>query len=340
MRKEDKKGRFVMPKEYGGYLPFEIHEKEDWFSKYGEEKVLRTNSAKAAMYFAIKNNHIRKMYVPHYMCRSVRQMLGCCGIETEYYYLDEKLLPKLGATEPDSAVLLVNYFGIMEEQVKEEAEKYPVVMLDHSHAFFAEPVIRDGVFNIYSCRKFIGVPDGGYLIGKNTAAELEPDEISNHFSYLVTSLEHGTNAAYVQKMESDRYFMGNYKGMTKLSRGMLSSVDYTYIRQCRSENFRILHELLREDNRMELPNTGVPAYLYPFLPKKAHWSGKKLKADLVTEHIYVPTLWRELLDSSFEGTMEYDLSENAVFLPLDQRYGPEDMKYLAGRVKSLLEEQS
>ena len=328
----------VMPKEYGGYLPFEIHKTEDWFSKYGEKNVLRTNSAKAAMYFAIKNNHIQKVYIPHYMCRSVKEMLLETGAETEYYYLDEKLLPKLGSTKPGEAVLLVNYFGMMEELVRKEAEKYQTVILDHSHAFFAEPVIREGVFNIYSCRKFIGVPDGGCLISGGAAMELEPDTISGHFSYLVTSLEYGTNAAYQEKMESDRYFAGNYKGMSRLSQGMLSSVDYSYIRQCRSENFRYLHELLQEENLLEIPQPEASAYLYPFLPKRPAGSGKSLKSELVAEKIYVPTLWRELICESFAGTIEYELSEGTVFLPIDQRYGKDDMEYLAGKVKKILEE--
>lgn len=328
-----------MAKEYGGYLPFEIHESEDFFSRYGEANVLRTNSAKAAICFAIKNNPIRKIYIPHYMCRSVKEMLRDTGIETAYYFLDDELLPKLEETEEGEAVLLVNYFGIMEERVRKASEKYHTVILDHSHAFFSEPVIREGVFNIYSCRKFIGVPDGGYLIGKNVSAKLEPEKISGHFSYLTTSLEHGTNAAYAQKQESDRYFMGNYKGMSRLSRGMLSSVDYAYIRQCRADNFRYLHELLKDGNQMEIPQTEPAAYFYPFLPKESCRRGDHLKADLVAEKIYVPTLWRELVTPEFLGTREYLLSEKAVFLPIDQRYKKDDMKYIAGRVKSLLEER-
>lgn len=323
--------------EYGGYLPLELPEGEDWFSGYGENNILRTNSAKAALYFAVRSSHISKLYLPHYLCRSVKEMLKSTGIRMESYYLNSGLLPKLPDVEPDAGVLLVNYFGIMEEQVKKEGEKYRTVFLDHSHGFFAEPVLRDGVFNIYSCRKFVGVPDGGYLVSRNCAGELEADEVSGHFSYLVTSLEQGCNAAYQEKMECDRYFLGNYKGMSKITRGILSSVDYEKMRKQREENFQRIHKRLKEYNELDIEDKAFPAYLYPFLPKDAVKNGKRLKAALVAEKIYVPTLWRELISPAYAGRREYHLSENTVFLPVDQRYGEEDMDYLAQRVKDLLE---
>lgn len=330
-----------MRKEYGGYLPLEISEGEDWFSGCGGEPVLRTNSAKAAMYFAIRDLKARKIYAPYYMCRSVREMLRETGMEVEFYYLNEKLLPRLPHVEPEAAVLLVNYYGVMEEPVREEAlglcGSCAGVVIDQSHGFFARPVPGEGVTNIYSCRKFFGVPDGGYLVGKHSEISLEPETVSGHFSYLVTSSEQGTNAAYKEKQESDRYFYGNYKGMSRITRGMLSAVDYEGIRKKRRENLGCLHRLLGEKNRLEFSGTDAPAYLYPFLPKGPEGTGKRIKSALVAENIYVPTLWRELLTPELEGTLEYDLSENGVYLPVDQRYGPEDMEYLAGRVKSLLE---
>lgn len=325
--------------EYGGYLPLELSEGEDWFSKYGESNLLRTNSAKAALYFAVKTSGISKIYLPHYLCRSVKKMLENTGIPLEYYYLNSGLLPKLSHVEQDAGVLLVNYFGIMEEQIKKEAGKYKTVFLDHSHGFFSEPILREGVFQIYSCRKFMGVPDGGYLVGKNCAMDLEADQVSEHFSYLVTSLEHGCNAAYQEKMECDRYFMGNHKGMSRISRGLLSSVNYEQIRRKREENFRYIHRQLKDDNELEIEKEAYPAYLYPFMPKGGIKTGKRLKEALVAEKIYVPTLWRELISPFYAGRREYHLSEDTVFLPIDQRYGEEDMEYLVQRVKCLLEEK-
>ncbi|MCD7765740.1 MAG: hypothetical protein LUH53_04380 [Lachnospiraceae bacterium] len=343
--------------EYGGYLPFETRVGEDYFSRYGEAHILRTNSGKAAIYYALKAAKPRKVYAPHYLCDSVRRMLADSGIEVEQFYLDEEMLPRLWKVEKGAAVLLVNYYGVMEEQVRKAAGQFSSVIIDNAHAFFAEPILRESVWNVYSCRKFVGVPDGGYLVSASlpgaltpgtsqtgtllsealtpgasmvdaSGVHLEPDCVSAHFSYLTTSMEYGMNAAYQEKQDADRYFYGNYAGMSRISRSMLSTADYAYIREKREENYSRLHEKLKDVNQLKLPDT-VPAWLYPFWPGER---GADLRKELVAEKIYTPTLWRELIRPDFEGTLEYRLSREVIFLPVDQRYDCVDMEELAGRV--------
>ena len=48
-----------MRKEYGGYLPFEGMEGPDYFGSFPQERVLRTNSAKAAIHFALSLMPVR-----------------------------------------------------------------------------------------------------------------------------------------------------------------------------------------------------------------------------------------------------------------------------------------
>ncbi|MCD8155618.1 MAG: hypothetical protein LUF78_13220 [Clostridiales bacterium] len=322
----------MIRKEYGGYLPFETRKGEDFFSRYGNEHVLRTNSGKAAIYYALAAMKIRKIHVPHYICDSVNKMLEDTGLETERFFLDDRMLPRLENVREDEGVLLVNYFGVMEATVREAAQNYPQVIVDNTHCFYAPPVFREGVFNVYSCRKFVGVPDGGYLVGQALPEmKPEPDQIRDHFSYLVTSFELGTNAAYQEKQASDRHFIGHYAGMSRLSEGMLVTVDYDELQKKRKENFGCLHDCLKKYNGLDIPEISA-AWMYPFWRKG---TGRELKKALVAEKIYTPTLWRELLRPEFEGTLEFRLSDELVFLPVDQRYGREDMKYLAGRVLAL-----
>ena len=65
-------------------------------------------------------------------------------------------------------VLIVNYFGLMDKNIQKFIESYNNIniIIDNTQAFFSNPVWKDKVYNVYSCRKFIGVPDGGYLISK------------------------------------------------------------------------------------------------------------------------------------------------------------------------------
>ncbi|MBR3644383.1 MAG: hypothetical protein IKN57_12865, partial [Parasporobacterium sp.] len=263
--------------EYGGYLPLEGRTGPDHFSALGEDNVFRTNSAKAAIYFALKQLSVRKLYLPYYMCLSVNTMADSFRIPVERYYLDNRLMPVLSFPEEgrtEDCILLVNYFGVlsddtMEMLVNRALLRFKTVIVDNSHAFFAKPLIKEGVYNVYSCRKFFGVPDGGYLIAGGLSAwkeeadrsgEWEPDLVSRHFSYLTGSMEYGMNALYGEKQESDRYFKGHYRGMSVLTRQILSGVDYTYIRSRRSDNFSYLHSLLSEKNliSMTLPEEKRP----------------------------------------------------------------------------------
>ena len=323
-----------MQKEYGGYLPFELTgEKDDRFSGYGQNNILRTNSAKAALWYVLEKRGIQKLYIPYYMCESVNRMLSETKIQVEQVFLDGELMPVLPVPEPGAAVMLVNYFGILDTQIQQRLDRYERVIVDNSHAFFSEPVLRPGVDYIYSCRKFFGVPDGGCAIGADIARELRPDTVADRFSYLVTSAEQGMNAAYEDKRRCDHSFRGRYRGMSGITRGMLGVIDYENVREIRRRNFGMLKKLLEPANTFPVRAESCPAYLYPFLA--AH-GGEELKRRLVSERIYVPTLWPALKDDKYKNTLENRLSGECVFLPVDQRYTEEDMRFLSERVKALI----
>ena len=125
LEKSRQRGASVMRKqEYGGYLPFEMTSGDDYFSRYGAAHVIRTNSAKAAIYFAIRQMKLKKVYVPYYMCNSVLHMLKGMEIDIKQYWLTDKLLPNLKEKEADAGILLVNYFGVMDSEICEEVSKY------------------------------------------------------------------------------------------------------------------------------------------------------------------------------------------------------------------------
>ena len=341
-----------MHSEYGGYLPLERAAGEERLFSVGEENILRTNSAKAALHYALEMRKVKKLYTPYYMCRSVTDLLKNSGISLSFYYLQENLLPDLKDLPEDAWVLLVNYFGIMEEDIRDLVREYPHVIIDNSHALFVEPILEGDTCCIYSCRKFIGVPDGGYLIGQGAGSlHLEPCQVRKHFSYLVDSFEADMNSSYRKKLESDMYLAANLQGMSELTRAMLPGIDFERIRQQRLSNFAALNRLLGPTNAIKFPEETYPAYLYPYLPvdyefmqedqeprRRRRNQNSPLKKALLREQIYIPTLWKELLTERFRGTLEYRLSSDTIFLPVDQRYDTEDMEYLAGRVEALIGE--
>lgn len=59
-------------------------------------------------------------------------------------------------------VYLINFYGqYSRDEIVSYAKEYKNLIVDNVQAFYTKPI--EGVDTIYTCRKFFGVPDGGYL---------------------------------------------------------------------------------------------------------------------------------------------------------------------------------
>ena len=58
-----------------------------------------------------------------------------------------------------------------------------------------------------------------------------------------------------------------------------------------------------------------------------------LRRYLIEHKIYIPVLWAWLIDDEHRGSLEYDWSKNILCLPVDQRYGEEDMRLIAEAIR-------
>lgn len=325
-------GRVYMPKEeYGGYLPLEIRGGKEWFHE-AETDIRRYNCARAAIYAAAQSMKpdVKKIYLPYYICNSVTCAIEQAGIETKRFCLDENLEPEKGIPlgEPDIGVLVVNYFGIKDDFIKQISSTHHQMILDCTQAFFFTPIMRHGIRNIYSCRKFIGVPEGAYLIEKNTCATQPETGVSwEYYSFLCKAHEMGTNFAYHDSLDNEKRLGEHYNGMSLLTQRFLQGVDYDYIAKKRRENFRKLHEMLRGINRFDLSDCNGVSQCYPlWLTRNI---GQQIKDDLLKKRIYIPTLWKECREMCCNTSLEIEWTNNLLCIPIDQRYSIWDMEYLA-----------
>jgi hypothetical protein len=199
--------------------------------------------------------------------------------------------------------------------------------MDNTQAFFSKPIMIKNVYTVYSSRKFIGVPDGGYLIGLDLPDTVyEKDYSSLNSDFLLKSLEFGTNYSYLEYKKKEKSFIDSEREMSELTRRILCSVNYQSIKSIRRRNFSILHSALGHYNRLS-ENVLQPGlkdipdpYCYPFLIEHG------IRELLVQEKIYIPALWQEILDRNETDTFEYYLSGHLLCLPIDQRYSEKDMQ--------------
>ncbi len=322
-----------MHKEFGGYLPFDLTEGEELFSKYEGANILRLNCGRNAIAAAMLSVKPKKVYIPYYNCNVVRDTLIKYDVPIEYYFLDENLEPKVSDIEPDEWLLYVNYFGIIsKERLNKIKNRYRRVIFDNTQAFYAEPLLDPDIFNVYSCRKFVGLCDGAYLIwgGDRKVFSDYPQDISwDRAAFLFKSIELGTNAAYKENLDSKKDLGEEIRCMSVLTQKMLKAVDYSVLMEKRRRNFEILHDNLKDINCLPFEINVEPGMNYPLYVKD-----NALRKSLVENKVYVPQWWKYLLDVVPSDSIEADLSNYLLPLPVDQRYSEEDMLQLIQIVKN------
>ena len=72
--------------------------------------------------------------------------------------------------------------------------------------------------------------------------------------------------------------------------------------------------------------------MYPLMVENGGEIRKKLQAI----KIYIPTLWPTVFEVTAKDSLEYKMTENILPLPIDQRYGREDMEYLVEELMKCL----
>lgn len=316
--------------EMGGYLPLELPEGNGFFADLDPSLVLEVNTGRTALCCAVESMEIQRILLPYYYCPDVVAALKSMGLALEFYHLGPDLLPLSIHDAPGTALLLVDYFGVMPEKVRAYSAQFQKVILDQAHGFFVPPILREGVMNVYSCRKFFGVCDGAYLIGQG----IRRPQLREDFSYqraihLFKSIEVGTNGAYAEN-KANEAALEERLAMSKLTRRILAGINYAAVAEKRSRNFRFLHQRLSHLQQLKLDENQVVPYTYPLLLER------DIHAELVKEKIYVPVLWGQLLSSEWKNTWEGHLASDLVPLPLDQRYGEAEMDHLADVIERIL----
>ena len=62
-------------------------------------------------------------------------------------------------------------------------------------------------------------------------------------------------------------------------------------------------------------------------------NGNEIKKKLQERKIYVPTLWPDVYKLCDKTETEYQMAENIIPIPVDQRYNVDDMKYIVNEIK-------
>lgn len=314
-------------KEIGGYI-----ELDRYRMPMLHEKAIALNSGRGCLSYLIRLKKIQKIRLPFFLCDSVKDTCSLEGVSIKFYSISESFEPEDMFLEEDEWLYIVNYYGqITREKMQTLIQKYNRVIIDQAQAYFDRPVV--GAHTLYTCRKFFGVPDGGFLYTDGVLAENLPiDESYNRMHFLHGRFERSASEFYNEYAKNNELFeTEGLKKMSKLTNNLLHGIDYKWVKDKRSENYHWLHQELGKSNNLKLRET-EGAFAYPL------WiaNGEKIRKQLIAHKVFIPTLWPDVLKNMPENTLEYQLAQNILPLPCDQRYDCSDMKYMVSLLYSFL----
>ena len=270
----------------------------------------------------IRSHH--RLFAPRYTCEVLAPAIQAAGVELVFYDLDERLDPLLPARRPapGDALLYTNYFGLKQATVHALAATVPHLIVDNAQDFYG-PVPK-GADGFVSCRKFFGVPDGAYLHCEAARDEvLASADATGRWAHLLVAAEQGTEAGFSLYQEHERRLAdAPVRGMSHLTAQVMNGIDHAQVMAARRRNRDRLHAALHNLNRLPInpAAAGVPM-VYPFLPD----DGPALRGQLQAARIYTARYWPGLLAPLAPSDGGYRLTDDVIFLPVDQRYGAEHM---------------
>lgn len=306
----------------GGY--FELAKRENGIFPHRGGALLNTGR-NALEYILLSLDDASEVWLPYFTCEVVLEPIVRLGIRYRYYHTDsnfeivEDIRPGKG-----QYIIANNYFGIKDEYIASLSHRLgDALIVDSSQALFAPRA--DGMKIFYSCRKFVGVADGGVAFGPglNDVTSFEEDDTPDHDNHLLIRLEKGAEVGFPDYQRNERMLNGRtIRRMSSKTLDILDHIDYGRIRTIRRDNFAFLHAALKDENPLDIPSMSSfdCPMVYPFVCKDADELRKKLSAN----RIYVARYWPNVVRvNGFEA--EAAMSEMIVPLPVDQRYGEAEM---------------
>ena len=315
-------------REIGGYI-----ELDRYHLPMLHEGALALNCGRNALAYLLHARKIKRLWIPRLMCDSVWKVCEREGVPYSFYRIGIDFRPAEDIQPGENEwIYFVNYYSrFTNEMLLPYVRQYGHVIVDNAQSYFQRPL--DGTDTLYTCRKYFGVADGAFLY---TDARLEkPLAVSESFErmrFLLGRLERSASEFYPDYVRNNDFFENEpILLMSKLTDNLLRGIDYDFVRKKREENYGTLQCELDSVNLLPESAT-VGTFMYPLYVD----NGPTIRWKLQQTGIYIPTLWADTYKVCEEGATEYRMAENILPLPIDQRYGQDDMKYMAETVKAFL----
>lgn len=306
----------------GGYFELELPKCQEFHGS-----AIALNNGRACLEYIMRCRCYSKVFIPYFTCDSVTEPFEKLDVQYEFYRIDKSynIVDDIKLKD-NEALLYTNYWGVQDNYCKILAERYVKrLILDYTQAFYSKPI--NGIDTFYSCRKYFGVPDGGYLYTDAIADfEIEQDESYGRMDSLTKRIDLSPEAGYddFHKVSASFHNMP-IRRMSKLTKRLMQSIDYGRVAQQRIDNY---NTLLRALGGRELHYGEVPM-IFPYESAE----GQELRKHLITNKVFVAKYWPNVDEWTELNMVENWMANHVLPLPIDQRYNEEDINRIINLIK-------
>lgn len=277
------------------------------------------NSARDSFEYILKNLNKKKILIPAYIGFSTNEGSGIFDpiknskIEYEFYKLsknmeiEKKHLFELIDKNPNNILLLVHYFGFMDEEaeeIREYARKRGMIIVeDCAHAFFTffkKPVVESDYY-LFSLHKMFPYTKGGMLISKSN--------LNINDSFIVNPFEYNLYEISYKRIQNYNYLKSKLEIFNNI----------TLLRPA-------LKEAVPQTLPILLPSEAKRDYLY-FKLNELGFGVVSLYHELI----------KEVVETEHED--EFYLSRNVLNLPVHQDISFEDIDKMIESLGEHIDEQ-
>lgn len=314
----------------GGYFEWEVQGIRGAFPN--SDGILVNSGRHALEYILSSIVSINTIYVPYFTCEVVLQPIERLGLNYKFYRINNRLEIANSITlGSDDYLIYTNYFGVKDAYVDKLVSIYGHhLIVDNAQAFFARP--NERCYQFYSPRKFVGCPDGGIAVAKymSDKVPLPQGKSYNKCNALLQRLDGEISLGYDSFHMADGLITNEpMSKMSLITQNILSNIDYSRIIEARRTNFNYLNSALASSNKLSgltstsaLDSVACPM-VYPYLTDDVD-----LRQKLIDNKVFVAKYWPNVLQWCSPSELEYQLTQQIIPLPIDQRYGEEEMKYI------------
>lgn len=326
-------------------------------SEYNVQFLKSGRNAIKALSQCLKTQN-RKVMLPIYTCDTVIQPFIDEGWSIYFYEINKNLTINsdnfqiIYKNVNPKVVFVHSFFGFNTinndyYMLKQCQSKGSIIVEDMTQSLFSNHYIDFADYYVTSFRKFIAIPDGGALISKNditlsnleAANKLIADVALEAFdlkkNYFINT-DKKIKEQFREKYQELNCLIGENDSLNQIndiSYKIINSCDLSTICSARKSNYKYIYEILNEYSWIypvlsEIEEGVCPLYLPVYVEKR-----KELQSFLAERNIYCPVIWPKSKHIIEIGKVTQYMYEHMLCIPIDQRYGLEEMNVIREALK-------